>query len=241
MRYGLKDRIVDFVRNFCDKHNFKKENLLDILIAVGLSALIAFAIASGVSPNVDAIYDEVYWLSQTDQEILDSIGLLDDQDAAAILALHGINATVSGHVATINDLAALIHALQYKTDNIICSPPEAYLTGEFGNYTLCAKSSKSGNFTSNVHMVYSPPIVAGNATNYTDAAEYFYIGINWTMANYLYTPSISFNGTAWGISEVSFNIGTFMLEANAEALIDIKCYGLSLIASYAYVEVYHIQ
>ena len=241
MRYGIKDRVVDFFRNFCDKHNFKKENLSHILIAVGLSALIAFGIATGVSPSIDGVNDNIDSLGQTDDYILTTIDALLAQDADTASTMGGINSTVSGQVASINALALLLNGLQTDLDNLVCSPPDAYLGGTFGDYTLYVKSSKAGEFTANVHLVYAPPLSAGNATNYTTAVEYFCTGVNWTAANQLYIPTVAFNGTSWVICQVSFNAGTFTVGAGTEAIIPTSCRGLEGQPSYAYAEVYSVR
>lgn len=233
MKYELKDRVIDFVRNFCDKYNFTKQNLSDILIAVGLSALIAFGIASGVSPSVDAIWQDIDRLDERDQDILTALDELEGRDAA-------LNSTLSGQVASIDESTVLLNDLQARVRNIICSSPDAHLEGTFGSYTLYVKSSKAGLFTADIHLLYSPPISAGNTTNYTGAVQYFYDSINWTEANQVYTPTVAYNGTAWRISKVSFNIGTFMLEAHTEAVIDIIFMGLEYEPAYNYIEVYPV-
>lgn len=238
MRYGLKDRIADLLRATQERLSLTKESLIHIGLAVVLAIGISAGIAVGVSPDTRAIMDDLYWLSQTDEEILDALGGLDADTTSAI---GGINSTVLGQVASIDGLTLLLNGLQTDFDNLVCSPPDAHLEGSFGEYILYVKSNEAGQFTANVHLLYSTPISAGNVTNYTAAVDYFYAGINWTLANYLYIPTVSFNGTAWGINEVSFNIGTFMLGAHTETMVDIKCEGLPHTASYAYVEVYSIQ
>ena len=241
MRYGIKDRIADLLRNAQERLSLNKESLIHIGLAVVLAIGISAGIAVGVSPDTGAIMDELCWLSQTDDEILDILGDLDAQDADTTSAIGGINSTILGQVASIDGLTLLLNGLQTDFDNLVCSPPDAYLDGTFADYTLYVKPDEAGQFTANVNLAYSTPISAGNATNYTAAVDYFYAGINWTLASYLYIPTVSFNGTAWGISEVSFNIGTFMSGAHTETMVDIKCEGLPHTASYAYVEVYSIQ
>ena len=237
MRYGIKDRVVDLARNIAERLSLTKESLIHIGLAVVLAIGISASIAVGVSPDARAIMDDLYWLSQTDEEILDALGGLDADTASAI---GGINSTVLSQVASIDDLTLLLNGLQADFNNLVCSPPNAHLEGSFRDYTLYVKSNEAGEFTANVHLVYSPPISAGNATNYTAAVDYFYAGINWTLASYLYIPTVSFNGTAWGIYQISFNIGTFALDAHIESMIDIKCEGLPHSAGYAYVEVYPV-
>lgn len=238
MRYGIKDRIADLLRNVQERLSLNKESLIHIGLSVVLAIGISAGIAVGVSPDTRAIMDDLYWLSQTDEEILDALGGLDADTTSAI---GGINSTVLGQVASIDGLTLLLNGLQTDFDNLVCRPPDAHLAGSFGDYTLYVKSNKAGQFTANVHLLYSTPISAGNVTNYTAAVDYFYAGINWTLANYLYIPTVSFNGTAWGICQVSFNIGTFTLEAHTESIINISCDGLEYEPAYAYVETYLIK
>lgn len=122
------------------------------------------------------------------------------------------------------------------------SPPEGYLTGTFGNYTLHAKCNEAGNFTANVHLVYAPAVTVGNTT-YEDALTTFYGSINWTApALKAYVPTLTYNSTAWQVSQVWFNIGTFALTANNETAIDIIFSGLGSAynATFAYVEVWPV-
>ena len=237
MRYGIKDRVVDLARNIAERLSLTKESLIHIGLAVVLAIGISASIAVGVSPDARAIMDDLYWLSQTDEEILDALGGLDADTASAI---GGINSTVLSQVASIDDLTFLLNGLQADFNNLVCSPPNAHLEGSFRDYTLYVKSNEAGQFTANVHLVYSPPISAGNATNYTAAVDCFYSGINWTLANYLYIPTVSFNGTAWGIPKVSFSIATFTLEAHTRHTVDITVAGLSPKPEFIYVEVHPV-
>jgi len=240
MKYGIKDRITDLLRNVGEKLSLNKESLIHIGLAAGVAVIISAIIAVGVSPSTEGINADIARLDESDQALTNIIDALDGQNAAAILALHGINTTVSGQVASIDDLAVLLATLQTEFNNLVCSPPDAYLDGTFGDYTLYVKSSNAGEFIANVHLVYSPPIVAGNATNYSAAIQTFYSGINWTTANQFYIPTAAYNGAAWIISRVSFSIGPFTLEADHESIIDIIVSGLVYEPTYSYVEVYPI-
>ena len=238
MKYGIKDRILDALRAFSDRYNLKKEAWVCIGIAVVLSVGIGAGIAVGVSPNTHDFDSDIDSLGQADDYILTTIDALLGQNADTALAIAGINSTVLEQLSSIDALALLLTGLRAEFDNLICSPPDAYLGGAFGDYTLYVKSSKAGEFTVNVRLVYSPPIWAGNTTNYTAAVEYFCGSINWTEANQVYIPTVAFNGTAWVICQVSFNAGTFTLEAGTEAIIPVGCSGLQHEPAYAYVEVY---
>jgi len=122
------------------------------------------------------------------------------------------------------------------------SPPKGYLTGTLGHYTLHAKCNEAGNFTANVHLVYSPPLSVGNGTTQDQAVSAFYGSINWGLANRDYVPTLTYNGSAWGVSQVWFNIGTFAMAANNETAIDIIFSGLTGAYSpdFAYVEVWPV-
>jgi hypothetical protein len=122
------------------------------------------------------------------------------------------------------------------------SPPEGYLTGTVGNYTLHAKCNAAGNFTANVHLVYSPGVVVSNTT-YDDALATFYGGINWTTANTtVYVSTLTYNSTAWLVSQVWFNIGTFEMAANNETAVAIPFLGLNstYAPNFVYVEVWPV-
>jgi len=122
------------------------------------------------------------------------------------------------------------------------SPPEGYLTGTVGNYTLHAECSEAGNFTANVHLVYAAPVYVGNTTTCDGTISTFYAGINWTMANRDYIPVVTYNGTDWGVSQVWFNLGTFALVADTEAAIPVLFSGLNstYVPNFAYVEVWPV-
>jgi len=114
---------------------------------------------------------------------------------------------------------------------------EVYLTGTSGNYTLHAKSSDAGNFTANVNLVYADPVSAGNATTYDEAIQAFYGSINWTASAVPdYACTLTYNSTAWGVSQVWFNIGTFSLAANNETTVGIAFGG----PDFSYVEVFPV-
>jgi len=123
--------------------------------------------------------------------------------------------------------------------NKLNSPPEAWLTGVAGNYTLHAKSSKAGDYTANVVLCYSPP-VAINATSYSEAMDAFYGGLTAGATLKPYVPAVSYNGTDWGVSSISFNVGKFVLVAGTETPIAVVYGGLptGYVPTWAYVEVY---
>jgi len=120
------------------------------------------------------------------------------------------------------------------------SPPEGYLTGTLGSYTLHAKCREAGNFTANVYLVYSQAFGC-NAT-YEECQQYFYSRINWAQSPPAYNTVATFNGTAWGVSQVWFNIGTFTMTANNETAVAVNFGGLSSAyePDFAYVEVWPV-
>lgn len=157
------------------------------------------------------------------------------EDQADSISNHG---TRLGNAETrINEAKSDIAAIQGNLAELN-SPPEAYLTGTFGNYTVHAGCREAGNFTANVHLVYSPSV--GNAANYTEVLDGFYAGVNFTEATQAYVPIAAFNGTVWGISQVWWNIGIFRLVANNETAVSVTCAGLNSTwePDFAYVEIY---
>jgi hypothetical protein len=124
------------------------------------------------------------------------------------------------------------------------SPPEGYLTGNFSsNYTLHAICDTAGNYTANINLVYLTPVAVGNTTQ-EDALQAFYGSINWTgkVPSYICTTTYSGNTTTWGISKVSWNIGTFPMAANNETLVDIIPAGLNstYTPDFAYAELWPV-
>lgn len=150
-------------------------------------------------------------------------------NTANITALDGRLTNAECNVTAIRDELACVSG----------SPPEGYLTGGFGNYTLYAKASDAGNFAADVILAYSTPIVVGNTT-YDDAALAFYGSVNLTAPSVrYYEPSLIYTGTKWAVRKVMFNIGTFALNATIEKSIAVVFSGLNstYTPSYAYVYV----
>jgi hypothetical protein len=149
---------------------------------------------------------------------------------------------VTSHTLDISVLTGRVTAVETGMTEIIASPPEGYLTGNFStNYTLHARCSTAANYTANVNLVYLTPIAVGNTTQ-EDALQTFYGSINWTgvVPNYICTTTYSGNTSSWGINRVWWNIGIFEMAANNETLVDIIFGGLNSTyePDFAYVEVY---
>lgn len=238
--------------------NLNKETLVHIgmavVIAVCISAIILVTQAPSKGQHTadmarleDGIVAMGAHVADTDDDVADlatdlatEVGTLEEQDEITQSQLDGVANIVAIHNGSINSLGTRIANAEADIA-LFGSPPEGYLTGTVGNYTLHAKSSVAGTFTANLHLVYSPPIGAGNATTYDEAVQAFYGGVNWAAANTTsYIPTVSYDGTDWGISQVWFNIGTFALEENDEVAIDIASAGLNSAyePDFAYVEIY---
>lgn len=157
--------------------------------------------------------------------------------------INGLSTRMGNAENKLNVAREDITTIQGDLTELACTPPEGYLTGTFGNYTLHAKSNESGNFTANVHLLYS--LGVGDAANYTAALDGFYAGVNWSVNATIpsYVPIAAFNRTAWGINEIWWNVGVFELVANNETAIPVTCAGLNSTwdPSYAYVEVWPVN
>lgn len=235
----MKDKIMDTLREFSYRYELTREAWVRIGITVGISILIAGLIVLASSPGGaiarldDAISDINNTLGQGPFATEDDLNNIGGQ-----VAFHGSNISwLDTRTCNVENQVALVRA---DVDHIICSSPDASLDGSFRDYTLYVKSSHSGDYTANVHLVYSPPMAALNATNYTAAVDFFYTSINWTVANYAYIPTVSFSDTTWGVHEVWFNIGSFELTAYIDEVINIRCLGLNITPAYSYVEVHKI-
>ena len=250
MSYGKwTDKIADKFSEINDRLGLNKESWIHIGIAAGIAVIIGAIIVVTATPRVSTYLDDI---SQLNAQIKAAAGDVNNILGLGELAtdddLNNLNSTVADHAtdigmlnSRINDADGRINAIVNDLAELVCSPPDAYLSEEFSNYILHAKSSKAGNFTANVHLVYSPPIAVGNATTRDETINAFYAGINWTggvVQNYI--PTASYNGTAWGISEVSFNIGSFYLATDIDTDIDIITRGLSNTykPAFAYVDIY---
>jgi hypothetical protein len=242
--YSWKDKIVNWV----DSKGALTHILIGVLIAVLISSLIMLGVAAGkgaydtqieeLETSIGGVSTSVSHLTttmNTAQAQITSIGNKATANQAYINDLEGRLAEAEGNITDIRDSLAEVTA----------SPLEAYLTGAFGNYTLHAKVSDAGHYTANIHLIYLAPFYVGNVTTYDDAIGAFYAGINWTAVNITipaYAPVVSFNGTAWGLSQVWWNIGTFILAANNETAIPILFGGLSgnYTPDFAYAEIYKV-
>lgn len=159
----------------------------------------------------------------------------EELDAAtdAMATLHTRLDLANEHIDT---LSAQLEA----AEAMFGSPPEAWLTGTAGNYTLHAKASEAGNFTATIHLSYETPVEATNGT-YQQALDAFYGSIDWDADNLNdYVPALSYDGTGWNVIRVSFSVGVFKLEAKTEKAIAVLFDGLHehYAPDWAYVEIW---
>ena len=247
----MRDRIRYKLIEISDRLNLSREAWGRIGLAVGIAALISGMIMLGVTANInrhiDALRDSD---SNLAQEIVDieNLAILDYQTPLSNW-LRSLNMTLDDFANVLGIQAGelnlyhiqLIDALTrlnaVEEANPHHSSPKGYLAGTFPDYTLYVKSDEAINFTANVHLAYQPAV--GN-TSYNQTLTEFYAGINFTASPPAYVPVVTFNGTAWGISEVWFNIGVYGIEPLSVAVIPITYVGLNLTPSFAYVEVYRI-
>lgn len=240
--YSLKDRIAD-------KLNLNRESLTHIGIAVGIAVIIFAIVLAATIPSkadIDQLDMTIATISGTLYPITELMPL------ATEAQLRGVSDKVAGHTGNITYLDSRadsneerINAVVADLEDIVCSPPEGYLTGIFGDYKLHVRTNEACDFTADVHLAYSTPLDIGNATTYDQATQAFYAGINWTspsVKDYICSLTCSGNSSAWGISQIVFNIGTFSLAAHGEMAIDITFSGLDSTyePDFAYVEVYPV-
>lgn len=247
--YSFKDRLIDWAN--------QRGAWTHIMVAVGIALVITAIILAAAMPSKSTINANAADISEF-QAAIDMISArLSTKISQAELDnwVQNINnalGTQAGDISSLGNrvgnaetrlsgVEGNVTAINDSWAKLTCSPPEAYLTGTFRDYTLHVKSSEAGNFTANMHLVYSPSV--GNAINYTETLDGFYAGINWAEPSIpAYICSVNFNGSAWGISEVWFNIGTFEITDN-ETRIDITCAGLNSAwePDFVYAEVFKIQ
>jgi len=251
MKHITGDKIRDYYERVMEKAKEHRETIIRIAVVVAIAASISAIMVLGLAPSkasynadMSRIYDDTTMLTGQINSVLD----------LGPLATRAQLEAIRDQAENIRDEIVLLQTKMYIAENItttmqnalagiICSPPEGYLTGIAGNYTLHAKASKPGNFTANVHLIYLPPVSVGNTTTQDEALQTFYASINWT-APFLrgYICTLTYNGAAWGISQVSFNIGTFAMVANTEKTVGIEFGGLnsSYEPDFAYVDVYPV-
>jgi len=247
MQGSFKDRIVEFFREH-------KQAIIQGLVVVAIAVVVAVVVVTQFAPDKNAVNAFMEASQQADEaasaHITALIKEVDDIQALDLVSsadLIPITDQAAEHTANISALGTRLgeaeidiqgHADQLAA--IHASPPECYLTGNLstGNLTLHAWASEVGNYTANVHLVFSG-IAAGNTTQ-DDAVAAFYGSVNWTTVNRAYVPTVAFNGTDWQVCQVAFSIGTFELTANNETAIPVLFGGLNYTADFAYAEIYRV-
>lgn len=237
--YSWKDKLIDWAN--------QKGAWTHILMGAGIALVIAAIILGAAMPSkgvVNTNAADISDLKNTMGTVADALSNkasqaeFDAWEADVNNALTDYAEDINDFGDRMNNAETRLNAVENDVAEFTYSPPEVYLGGEFPDYTLHAKSSETGTYTANVHLVYEAPILG--TANYTQAVEDFYAGLTDSAADYV--PVVTFNGMDWGVSEVWWNIGTFELVVKTETTIDITCAGLNSTwePSFAYVEVWPI-
>ena len=239
----------DRIQSLGDRLELDKPSLIKIGMAVGISVCIMLIVffTQGIprgeyNASMTRMEQGITTMgSQIADNTADITGLASDA-ATTAEQYSDIANTVIGHTGDISTLDDRIDTAEGNITTLEATlAAEGYLTGMVGNYILHAKAGTAGNYTANVHLVFSPPISAGNATTYDEAMAAFYGSVNWTAANVkAYTLVASYNGTAWGISQAWWNISTFALVAGTDTDITVLFAGLANTPSFAYAEIYPV-
>ena len=245
--YSWKERIADWWHRTTEGLELTKAAWVQICVAVGLAALV-FGIIIGISiPGIradiarqaDELASNLTAMAGQGQAARDELEASIADELSDLWNALDTNLTEFGR--RMADMGTDWDELQALLGSLNRTESSAYLAGTFGNYTLHVKSLTGGNFTANVHLAYAPAV--GNATSYADALGWFHSGINWTVLGVpSYICGVTFNGTAWGISEVGFNVGIIPLVADEWAEFNITCAGLNSTwePSFGYAEVHRI-
>lgn len=242
MRYGnFKDRAKEWLTTH-------KRLLLRTAAAAGAVALVVVLILNA-SPTQS--YDDV--LRRVERSMADMSGQIAGLTTTvnrvsgnledAIDDFTEVVRSAGGEVEGLGDatgqLIIMLGQMQDKLELLADGPPRAWLTGTFGSHTLHAKSNQAGNFTGIIYLGYDSP-VALNATSHGAAMDEFAAGLD--EPTHAYVPTLSFNGTAWHVTSVHFNVGTFTLEAKTEKAIEVVAGGIheDFAPDWAYVEIWPV-
>jgi len=225
--YSWRDKLADWASGVAARLELTRAAWARIGLAAGITLALVGIILGVVIPGLRAD------LTDYAQQSQDAIAAVEQESGEAQSAASQFQDRLDAFSQLLNQMGnrlgiteAAIDGVNETLDELVYTPPEAYVSGPFGDYTLHLRSPESGNFTAYVHMVYCPSV--GNATNYTAAVAGFYAGVNWTEPGvWNYLCAAGFNGTAWGINEVWFNAGTFWLEADKELAHPVSCPGLN--------------
>lgn len=222
-----------------------RASVIHIIIAVIVSLIFCAIIVNNTSVGQDVFTEEMAEVKGT----VNGFGARVVDNEAALATVYeqygGVANTVGQHTG---DIGALQTRMATAEGNItrlgdrineVGSPPEGYLTGSPGNYTLHARASQAGNYTANIHLVFAPAVATGNDT-LEGALDVFLGTITWN-ATYIkpYVPVLSYNGTGWVVTEVWWNLGTFALPDGTKD-ITVLFGGLPRFPTYSYVEIYPV-
>lgn len=239
--YSWKERLADWWHRVTERWGITREVWVHILMSCGI-IMVVVAIILGIS--IGGMKADIR--QQSEQFAQDLAGIIGQQQAGYDQFQANMTEQLDDMGGEIqNDLQALIGAMQAELDQLqsdLGSLTAAYLTGEYGNYSVHVKALVGGNFTVNVHLQYSPG--KGNSTDYAAALDYFYTSVNWTMGGVpSYVCSPTFNGTAWVITDVWFNIGSFALHPDGVSILPVACTGLNTtwVPDLAYVDVFRLS
>ena len=254
------DRVKETLNSVKETLNFNRESAIHVALAVVVAIGISAAMIHGIAPSKSIYNADMERMEAGITHIGSNLANL-SMDTDTILALwplatqgdlEAVSDTVTTHTTNIAGLQTRIGNAENRISEVQediaalpGSPPEGYLTGTVGNYTLHAECSIAGNYTANVNLVYLIPKSVGNATTQDEALNLFYSGINWAATSVPgYVGTLTYNGNTglWGISRVSFNIGIFAMAANTETDVGIKFSGLNstYAPDFAYVEVWPV-
>ncbi len=258
------NKLLDKVKETLITH---KATMIAVAIAIAVAAAISGGMIHKLAPSkadynagmaridgeMAAMTNHVVGLTDDVEGILALGPLATEDDLGVVRNKTASNAfNISALKARMGVAEDGIKEIREDIANLPSSPPEGYLTGDFGNYTLHAKCGTAGNYTANIHLVFRPmlyswniELCAGNGTMGEliagqRALDDFYIATNITA--FTVHPVVGCDGSDCGISEVWWNIGTFELEANTEKVVTIIFSGLdsNYKQGFAYAEVFPV-
>lgn len=224
MRYV---KFTDRARDWLREH---RTLFTQVAAVAGIAAIVGAIMIPGIAVTKGRHAAAVSSINQRISQAVSGLaGLTEDVDD-----LYGMAEAIGENRDSIDDLQLRAGEAEWRLaeleDGTNSPAPyslKVWLTGTFGSYVLHAKSSEAGNFSASVWLYYDEP-VALNATTYSEAMGEFYAGLDTTAATFKpYVPALSYNGTTWGVTAITFNIGTFTLEAEAEKAVAVVFGGLS--------------
>jgi len=205
------------------KHDAAVNRMEQAVSHVGSEIADQSKVVQSINADLMATEDEVKALAAT-------VGTYDG-------AIETLDARADATDATIERVEENVAAVEEALAAIDASAPEAWLTGVAGNYTLHAKSSRNDTYTATIYLHYEEPI----------AFEDFFGSMDWEdehLQHYMpmMTVAMSGNTTALMLTGVSFNIGTFTLEADEEDTREVLYGGIheDYKPDWAYVEIWPV-